>query len=569
MSWFFINCGKAQGSSAALPECQYHLRLGSFEVRAGGPEQTCIFHSDEPSQTGFVVCGAGLVDDGNRVRLMGPTDWMQRLSSKTINLDSLDGHFACVVWDKGNVRFFNDQLGIREIFFLSSSDSFILSTQLNWLSETLSERILDTSSFGGKWYLYIQSDHNSPIQEINRLGPGGSAEFEVHDGLNIHRKQGDFNYDAISDLLAATTIADKIKRYSQFPIASGDKTILSLSGGVDSRLILAALEDCSRDQWEAFTLGYSSDADVRVAMLLSEKLGFKLELIEPPAISIEDAVEFVTSTDIFKPLSGAYAHLSYGQVQPGIIVDGAPGELLRRRLFTKLEHFGARAVAKHNWENVAQFLWTERPDIWSKELGLRLRERAVDQVATFCATMPSSKAIGIGNWIDTLFCRLWFANTHGAEQRRLDGITVSTSPFTQPSILIDVFRAREGYRKSGKLARDVGQLLSPAVMKFPYAKDEVIFPSSLPWYLAKLYGKLAMRRSPVLNDQARFLREFKVTILDSLHSQQVKDCSLYDYGKLARNITAYYAGEEHHAAFIDWWFSFEIWRRANRVTDWS
>src|SRR5688572_13684023 len=100
MSWFFINCGKAQESDPDLPEAQYHLKLEGFEVRAGGPKRTCIFHLDEPNQTGFVVCGAGLIDDGKRVRLMGVTDWIQRLSSKTINLDSVDGHFACVVWDK-------------------------------------------------------------------------------------------------------------------------------------------------------------------------------------------------------------------------------------------------------------------------------------------------------------------------------------------------------------------------------------------------------------------------------------------------------------------------------------
>ncbi len=568
MSWFFIRYGSSTlRDLPRLPVTQYEYRTGDLLVLAGGPDTTCIFHSGIDG-SGFVVCGAGLLDDGRRVHLMGVEDWKRYLLRDNVDVSQLGGHFACVAWTNKSIRFFNDALGIREIFFNNSNEGLTLSTHTNWIAATQSANTLNTSAFGGKWCLYIQSDHGSPIKEIERLGPGGNGSYDAVRGVTITRTQQLFDYHAAPEEEIQTAIAEKIKRYTIFPIESGEHVKLALSGGVDSRLILAALNDQAREKWDAFTFGHENDADVRVAKLLAEKLDFSLQVVQPPRINLKEAIDFVVQTDIFKPISAAYAHLSYHQLDHAIIIDGAPGELLRRRLFTKLEYLGAKSIAERKWEDVATYLWAEQPNIFSDELAAKLREQARDQVHRMGEGLPSSQEIGVGNWIDTMFCHLWFANTSGADQRRIDGIMLSTSPFSQPAMLTDVFHANERYRKSGKLAKQLLAQLSRAVVKYPYAKDEVIFPSWTPWYLAKLYGKLAKKRSPLATDQTRFLLEFKSEIIDALNSQPVRGCTLYDQKRLNDNVNAYYSGAHQHAAFVDCWYSFEVWRSANSVTSW-
>jgi hypothetical protein len=568
MSWFFLRWGSGKFDKAQrLPEIKHEFQRDRLRVMAGGPELTCLFHQED-EQSGFVVCGAGLHDDGKRVRMMSVEDWRNWLAESARDVAQLGGHFAVAQWTSAGVRFFNDALGLREIFYEESPDRLKLSTHLQPIAAARDINSLNARSFGGKWCLHIQSDHGSPINEVGRLGPAGRGSYSS-EGLVVERTKPSFDYTALDDKKIAHDIIEKIRRFTLFPIQQGSRTTLALSGGVDSRHILAALNDQPRDAWEAFTFGNESDADVRVARLLSEKLNFQLQVVPTSPIDLASAQDFVITTDLFKPISGAYAHLSYRALHPGIIIDGAPGELLRRRLFTKLEHFGAKAVAEHNWDEVTKYLWTEQPDIWNEELARSLREHAREQIRSLGESLPSSTEIGIGNWIDTMFCNTWFSNTNGAEQRRVDGYTFSTSPFLQPSMLRDVFHTREEYRKSGKLSKHVLRSLSPEAAGFPYAKDEVIFPSWTPWYLAKLYGKLAKKRSPVASDQDRFLQEFKTPILDALHSQAVRESALYDHKRLHERITQYYNGVHEHAAFVDWWYSFEVWRAANRVSGWS
>jgi len=84
-------------------------------------------------------------------------------------------------------------------------------------------------------------------------------------------------------------------------------------------------------------------------------------------------------------------------------------------------------------------------------------------------------------------------------------------------------------------------------------------PSLATIFLSKAKIKLGYQ----YNDESvhLFLQLIKEYILDLLHSKETIDYPAYEQRKITQKVEAYYAGEKTLSGEINWWLTFELWRR--------
>ncbi len=62
--------------------------------------------------------------------------------------------------------------------------------------------------------------------------------------------------------------------------------------------------------------------------------------------------------------------------------------------------------------------------------------------------------------------------------------------------------------------------------------------------------------------RTEFLDRLRPYVLDTVRSNVVQSCDLYDRARLSRIIESYYGGRTELASQVDWWLAFEEWRQA-------
>jgi hypothetical protein len=136
-------------------------------------------------------------------------------------------------------------------------------------------------------------------------------------------------------------------------------------------------------------------------------------------------------------------------------------------------------------------------------------------------------------------------------------------PFVQPSLLNILFNVPEDRRKNGRLFRKILRNSEPCLTKRALVKGGTTYPFALGPVEAWIWTKAKSKMGPVYHSRARrdALQALRSFALDALHSKQVASSGLYEMASLTRTVTAYYNGEEVLAGQVDWWLTFELWRR--------
>jgi hypothetical protein len=94
-------------------------------------------------------------------------------------------------------------------------------------------------------------------------------------------------------------------------------------------------------------------------------------------------------------------------------------------------------------------------------------------------------------------------------------------------------------------------------------KNNTTYPfyfSTVPaWVWTKFKAKLGL--SFFDPSVLEFLSVMKEFIQDTVHSNEVKSYSAYDYPAIERLVEQFYVSKKELANEVDWWLSFELWRQ--------
>jgi len=566
MSWLFGYFGNSHQLIIDPPEIPiYQFKNSNLILIAGGNKQTC-FSKSSSVKSCWAVVGVGLKSIENGYKVLNETDWSSQLTPNHINLNSLNGHFVAISYNNNELKFFTDALGLREIFIVKLKEGFGFSTRIDWLKYFVDPE-LDLKEFGSRWLLQNQISRNCIIKNVDRL-ICANAKIKNY-SLSVEQNLWQPGFETSSN---GETFDSTLKKL----LSIRDKKIsLSLSGGLDSRLLLSYLALKNSNPWDSYTFGDPNHPDSEVASKLLKSLNLENELIDDEIPSGDELIEMVKSYSIqaivTNPITSILNLRFYDRLsdEKRIIVDGGFGEIWRRTFANRLLLFGKNALLKKDAKEVAKCLRYSRADIFSEEALIEMEQGIVEQFDKLFDEIPDPISIGPVKWIDLFSIRSRLPNYYAPEQTRVDLHVISAMPLIQKDILTLLFGLSDSEKKNGKLFKQLIRQNANQLTKIPLVKGNIVHPFTSSSLGARFHSKIKIKlgMSYESKQKIEFLNSLKDFIGDTVQSLEVRNYKYYDLKKIERISKNFFAGSNSNYSEIDWFLSFELFRQGISLPD--
>jgi asparagine synthetase B (glutamine-hydrolysing) len=576
MSWLLAVVRKNPSSiqSATLshlhPTPLHQVISETRYVAAGGIPQTCLHGSFRSAADGrvtwWMVLGLGISCHEDHCTFISPSEWERILAQPEPNLRALDGHFAILRWQEGLMECFTDQLGMRTLYLGKVPEGIAVSTQLDWITQLKGQSEIDFGQFGSPWLTFNQFSHQGLVKEVDRLGPLGYAL--VKDG-NYSITHTDWPLEIRQS--SEEELVSKLQSFINPHIDDSRSLTVGLSGGLDSRLLVALLLSAKRP-FSSYVFGHADEPDVRIARRIAAAERLTQMHFHDPLPSPDECLaqvrSFVVRSGGNSPVSGYIKQRYYGRIhsEQKVLIDGGMAEIARRQFMNRLLKFGRRAILNRRRPPLLPYVSYHRAPIFNEETMRDMQRGVEEQLNAVLRNTWKRDEASLGNFLDLLVVRYRFPNYAAYGQRFMDGEIVNYMPFAQPSVIRAALAIPEENRKNGKLFRKLIRRCHPSLTRFPLVKGYSTYPFLLQPVPAMVWMKAkSLLRAPFADPgPAEILTVLSDFVQDTAHSSVVRNYAPYDYAAILRMVTEFYQGKKERARELDWWLSFELWRKSLR-----
>lgn len=529
-------------------QARFEIRERDLYALAGGLEQTCC--GGVTAEGGrFLITGFGIQDGV----VLQQRDWAERLSNHRTALEPLDGHFVGIYWMPGRIEFFADPNGIRTLYCLERTSSMVFSTRLDWLATYTAPLEIDYVHFGGQWILANSISTKSLVKQVLRLEPGTYAVLE-NGRIQIKSRSWTFGGSPSDET------GDRFERALSQSLAVNGSWSLGLSGGLDSRVLLALRKTCPTHVW-----GPEDHPDVQISRHIADTSGLHQTYFEMPLPAVDQCIDMVKErvglTQVITPASAAVERQGYRALhRMGYgVQDGGFGEIARRQLMNQVVF--ERIFCRDSSKKPLSCPSTGKADFFAPDLHNAMVLSAKQQLSAAWHSLPGSMAIA--DKADRLSLRSRLPNFFGLEQNYLDHVCVSYMPYAQPSVLRELFQVPLRLRWHGRLLRNIVRKHAPSFSRIPLVKGGEQYPFRLGTLNSHIYcrAKKVMGQSYADPRPRDFIQHVLEFVLDSLRSSSTRTCEIYDQAKLRQMADTAAKGDHRYAAQLDWWLAFDLWRR--------
>lgn len=573
MSWIFgiignqnkVNLKKVR---SIHPDTLFTHETSELYIAAGGIKDTLHVNNLVKGNTrsGWCVVGLGIKNRYDEFSMMSREDWNTFFKDfKSERFSQLNGHFAAIRWEKGKVECYTDQLGLRNLYLTNLDGNFtIFSTRLDWVAKCNRKSKIDLKQFGAQWLLINHLSNECTISHIDRLSQGGKA-VGTSKSYSMTNKPWSPSLKLDSDSI---DIGEILKKLTVFFPERGSNLSLSLSGGLDSRVLLALLLSTKNKNWNLISFGDPEFPDNVISKKISSKINIQNIFYEPKfskeSYSIPQCTEFVGATNGISPIS-ALVNLSVYDSFYGnnvINIDGGFGEIARRRYLNKLLFFGKKVLLDEDIKAICKYLQVDRSPIFNKDAMEVMHKGNYKQVENIVKSLPEITDIGVENWLDLLAIQTRLPNMAGYEQSRIDSKIVNYMPFVQPVFLEALLNTKLKERRNARFFKEIINK-HKILTKIPLTKDGVYYSFKSPNLLSSVTVRAKKKFGFVYNDNftSHFLKEIDEFVRDSFNSLETRNYEPYDHKKISKVISEFYKGETKLASEVDWWLTFDVWRR--------
>lgn len=195
-------------------------------------------------------------------------------------LKEFNGSFAAAIYDnfKEKLTLVNDRYGLIKLFYSRKNECFCFAPKIGPLlrivgNKTLrKDAIIDFFQFG-----YLLGDKTF-FEQIYQLPPASILEITGSD-MDL-TKYWDYEYDEEYGSRSQEVLIDELgtlwQRAVERRIKKDEQIIIPISGGLDSRAILAAALKCtSKDNIITCTFGEEGSFDFEIGKMVAKKAGVK------------------------------------------------------------------------------------------------------------------------------------------------------------------------------------------------------------------------------------------------------------------------------------------------------
>lgn len=384
-----------------------------------------------------------------------------------------------------------DIWGLKHIYVIKERNWSAISTSSLLLgilgNDSLDWNSLITFSQAG----FLLGD-SSFFQTVKKLDPGKAwfiqnGNIVERDYFSLDNDQN--HYDSYSKAvddgcqILKTTITNSIKSF--------DAASVELSGGFDSRVILAVLLGDSTAKISALTLGTPFDKDYLIAQKISSIYSIEHKFINLQGMqdfTIEQIIDLAKISLLQKDLSvNALAHLVLSWVENQLNqiarFSGVNGEIVRGFYYTgQSDHTGnikASIDQLMRWRILANEKINQKifnPDI-QKKGSIYCRK----MIHGYFAQYP-------GSWLDKTDRFYLYQRMHRWAGAALSGASQSrplVAPFFQKDFVSWAFKVPNKFKRNGKILADILRCLNPKLAKLPLADNTIPLEIINPTFFTK------------------------------------------------------------------------------------
>ena len=235
------------------------------------------------------------------ISLLEFADYHSRISTL---IENFDGDFIIYLYDKANNLFFviNDPLGRLPLYIFTSSTKTIISRNYGFLVEQISFLEINKYAIAEDLLFGYPLGEKTFVKNVRRVKHGSiiccnlsSEKIKIHQYIDFnfsHKIHTNKNLNEITDNLVQLFVEGTKNRLS-----INYQNILSLSGGLDSRSVLTAINLLNAKFRATTYIGYSktADNDSVVARGLADQLNFQWDLIQlqnPEGLELNELLNY-------------------------------------------------------------------------------------------------------------------------------------------------------------------------------------------------------------------------------------------------------------------------------------
>jgi hypothetical protein len=411
-----------------------------------------------PEQPAHPVCTSVAVQQGEHFAIaLGSFHWrgqgaqatLQRLLASDIPIqsmpwDEISGAFMLLLCRADGVWLLGDALGLMKVYQVqpvAGQPVSLYSSSLLACCAALPQRQLNR--LRAQEYVLLGATHGlaTPIDGVALHDPVRATDLRDGRQHTVHAPQRLLGGAKPASLERATQeLAEGLgQEFEQLARAHGGPVAMALSGGFDSRLLLAGLTHSGCTP-ELFVYGRPQDEDVRVAGAVARRLGLPIEVIDKASLGRDlppmDTARLRNNLRFFDglPVDGVFdrgmdQRTRHQQVQNGRLnLNGGGGEIFRNFFYLPDRSYSAEQIC-------ATFYSGWQPQVF----------HTPDERQAFLAAVQ-----------DELLQVLGHAPGHGAARRQ-------PLPRAEVELLYTLFRLRYWMGRNNSLATRYGAFMTPLV----------------------------------------------------------------------------------------------------------
>ncbi len=211
-------------------------------------------------------------------------------------LHTINGMFAFGIWNssKKELMLVRDRIGIKPLYYYHSENLFIFSSEIKsiLIHPLISKQIDQDALDDFLTYNYVPYD-KSIIKNIKKL-PAGHYLLKNDNGILL-RKYWDIEYNPsdIGEKQVIDELSSKIDSVVNSWTLSDVPVGLFLSGGIDSGVVCASLNEQNRKAISAFSIGFDDESrnETEFAKIVSGKFGIEHTIRIVETIDAQNSIE--------------------------------------------------------------------------------------------------------------------------------------------------------------------------------------------------------------------------------------------------------------------------------------
>ncbi len=214
------------------------------------------------------------------------------------------GHYILFLIEDHHTHVFTNRLGTMHAYWSNSADENIISTNYLAIAKSKQNKELDWEGVTGFLAMGYFPNDTTYLKGVSLFEPASYYCFDTQ--LNLRKKERYWQWTQNSTSANSIQLFEELHSILQSSLTvatKGQRVVLPISGGLDSRMLVGELSQY--DSVQGFSYGYTdSSPEIKIAEQVADALGMSMYSYVMPDYLFEQMNDIVDAVELFQYVDG-------------------------------------------------------------------------------------------------------------------------------------------------------------------------------------------------------------------------------------------------------------------------